>query len=75
MITAITGKCQFEGCDKDAACIACANDGTPEGGPSDIPDQYRQPKCYCNKHGREVADLGCFEYVCECPNCHCSFGI
>lgn len=61
MIVRITGKCQFDGCDKPATAIACGRN--------------QKPKKYCDAHAEVVSDEGSPEYSETFPNCGCQFGV
>lgn len=70
-------QCQFKDCSKQAVGLV---HGRPlldeEYGDVDIVD-YRHPytmSC-CKEHITEVASEGNPEYIDECPNCKCNFGI
>lgn len=65
-ITEIKGLCQWGGgCTKPATKIACGNayDDTPT------------VRVYCEKHAKLIVDARYPEYVVDCPNCKCSFGV
>ncbi len=70
MITEIKGKCQFEGCEAIATHIACGRQYD-----RDAVKGHPTPGCYCEKHATAVADEHNPEYLDNCPNCGCLFGI
>jgi hypothetical protein len=61
--------CEFDGCGEPATDLAkgrrhfSGNPGHPRVGN------------YCTKHADVVADEGDPEYVVDCPNCGCQFGV
>ncbi len=61
MIIEITGKCQYEGCKRNATHIAS--------------DRRKIVRLYCETHADWVADDDIPEYVVNCPNCGCRFGV
>ena len=67
MITEITGKCAYEGCNKLATHIACGRDWDKTGHPN--------VACYCSHHANIVSDERSPEYIVDCPNCGCAFGV
>jgi hypothetical protein len=72
MITKIKGTCQYENCGQPATHIACAQ----EAACLMAGVKYRdKPRCFCQKHAEAVSVQTHPEYTCECPNCHCIFGV
>jgi hypothetical protein len=68
MIIEIKGKCQYEGCNKNAKCIASGRSDYDGGG-------HQEVGVYCIDHARIVADERNPEYIDDCPNCGCMFGV
>jgi hypothetical protein len=67
----IAGKpCQFEGCDRPATVIACGRETY-----GDPPLGHLEPAFYCDEHARTVANQNHPEYIEDCPNCGCVFGV
>jgi hypothetical protein len=62
--------CHFEGCARPASHIA---QGLPDW--DDDPPAWPAPAAYCEPHAREVAGEGRSEYLVDCPNCGCLFGV
>ena len=71
IITKIKGNCQYEGCDKPAEFIASGK----EGGYRRDGEVRHGVGLFCKEHTAIVADEGSPEYIDECPNCHCVFGV
>lgn len=67
MIITITGCCQFKDCEKDATRIATGREYFEGAGHS--------LGCYCEKHASIVVEEGFPEYIEQCPNCGCRFGV
>ena len=63
-IREIKGYCEFEGCEQIATRIARGR-GT----------KGHELGCYCFTHANVVAAEHAPEYVAECPNCDCKFGV
>ena len=60
--------CEHEDCDRPATAIACGRRyGNLPGHP--------EPGVYCELHANEVVGEGSPEYVDDCPNCGCGFGV
>ncbi len=55
-------ECRFPGCKKDAIFLAAGI-------------LNNQPKFYCEEHAVAIADEGNPEYIVDCPNCGCKFGV
>ncbi len=68
MITKIEGKCQYEDCDMDATYMAKGRSDHSGGGHPTI-------NVYCYTHATIVADEQNPEYIDNCPNCGCMFGV
>jgi len=68
IIIDIDGKCQYEGCQEPATCIAAGRTYLETPG-------HDRPGVYCKTHAEEVAHEGIPEYRVACPNCGCEFGI
>lgn len=64
-------KCQFEGCEAEATQVACGRAANESYGPAGHP----RPNVYCDAHGYQVSDERSPEYIVECPNCGCGFGV
>ena len=62
MVIKIEGNCQYPGCNNKATCIAYGR-------------SEKEPKLYCDAHAEVVCDQQAPEYVVNCPNCGCSFGV
>jgi len=60
MIKKLRKKCQWENCQEEATCIAA---------------NRNKIGCYCYKHGYNIAKEHKPEYLTECPNCDCIFGV
>lgn len=72
MIVAITGQCQWAGCSVPATKTA----GTRRYIDEDDPNaSVLRLGMFCDKHAVEVSAHGDPEYVEECPNCKCVFGV
>jgi hypothetical protein len=69
-IVKVEGKCQYGDCDQDATDIACGRKDWHSGIAG-----HPEPAVYCNKHARDVAFENSPEYIEDCPNCGCKFGI
>lgn len=72
MIVLIEGQCQFEKCTATATHIACGR--KYDWDESDV-HYHPTPNVYCEKHARVVADEHSPEYIDNCPNCGCMFGV
>lgn len=71
MIIKIEGLCSYEGCLEPATRIA---EGCDEGWGERI--QKGHPLAvYCEAHANIVSREDGPEYVTECPNCKCYFGV
>lgn len=70
-------KCNYEGCEEEATNLACGREeySTYQSGKSTYEKGHPIPAMYCKKHAKLVEDENCPEYVVECPNCKCSFGV
>lgn len=55
--------CAYKGCDQEATQLATG----------DRKDEA--PAHYCEKHANKVSDTGSPEYIVDCPNCGCRFGV
>lgn len=64
-------KCSFEDCDAPATGIACGRSSSFRGRDNGHPD----PAVYCDTHARMVADEDSPEYISDCPNCGCTYGV
>jgi len=71
LITKISGKCQYKGCNKKATDIACGR--TPLG--TESVGFHPTPGCYCKEHAYKVQGEDSPEYGAICPNCDCLFGV
>jgi len=69
MITKVEGKCQFEGCLRLAAWLACKKPRTQNSCESSV------PRVFCRKHAVEIINKANPEHVVGCPNCNCLFGV
>jgi hypothetical protein len=54
-------KCEHTGCDEPAECLAAGRKGVVG--------------VYCLNHALEVEDEDRPEYIVDCPNCGCGFGV
>ena len=63
-------KCSYEHCDTPATTIACGR--APY---YDERGGHPKPARYCDTHSHIVADEDHPEYVSDCPNCGCRFGV
>ena len=70
MIIRVSGTCSFEGCESQAEFIACGRATYDKECPG-----HPTPACYCREHMDEVADELFPEYIDQCPNCGCMFGV
>lgn len=64
-------QCKYEGCEKEAAQLAMGRDRFtfPESRISMEIDNY------CAAHASVVASYDDPEYIVDCPNCGCKFGV
>jgi hypothetical protein len=65
-------KCAFEDCDKPATEIAC---GRSYEWDDDNTKGHAGVAVYCLDHARIVSDEHSPEYIENCPNCGCHFGV
>ena len=70
MIHKIKGLCQYKGCRKKAVEIASGRETYIENDPG-----HPTPALYCEDHAAIVSDEQFPEYIVECPNCQCKFGV
>jgi len=68
-IIKIEGKCQYEECDKPATHIASGRKTYDHKG------GHSEPNFYCEEHAEVVTEERFPEYVVNCPNCGCMFGV
>jgi len=54
--------CAFIDCDKKSVSLACGR-------------EHDEPMWYCEEHTKEIVDEGRPEYIKDCPNCGCQFGV
>ena len=66
VLTSASGKCDWKGCNKPATAIAA-------GKPNDRNDESVGK--YCEDHAETVAYASNPEYIVNCPNCDCRFGV
>lgn len=58
----LEGGCEYEGCTNKADHV--------------VYDREEEVvKCLCSIHEYEVADSQAPEYIVDCPNCGCKFGV
>lgn len=70
MKTFTQGKgCDYEGCDQPAVMLAAGREGIYS------PTPHAEVAAYCKKHADIVAGESGPEYIQDCPNCKCRFGV
>jgi len=72
IITKISGKCQYKGCNKKATDIACGRNPYVK---TESVLTHPTPGCYCKEHAYKVQSEDAPEYGVVCPNCDCLFGV
>lgn len=71
MITEIPAgaKCTYKNCELPATGIAAGREELDKG------SGHPNPALYCDSHADVVANEDWPEYVTDCPNCGCWFGV
>ncbi len=62
-------KCEYEGCSEYADSLAVGRKGWVDS------PAHPGVASYCTPHADMVAEEGSPEYVQDCPNCSCRFGV
>lgn len=75
MIVEIKGLCQWPDCREVATHIAAPNRYTEWDDDLNSREVQPPPGCYCLTHAEIIARDNFPEYVRDCPNCGCKFGI
>lgn len=68
-IIRIEGKCSYDGCEFTATTIACGDSD------HDMSTKHPGVALYCDIHAHEVANSSRSEFIADCPNCGCMFGV
>lgn len=62
------GTCMYHNCELPATTLACEKINKW----GDYRDEIGM---FCEEHARKVADTRIPEYIVDCPNCGCIFGV
>lgn len=70
-------KCKYgRGCEEEGVVLAIGRPHYKESNDLDYEEVPGSPVgLYCKTHARLVSDEGNPEYVVDCPNCKCRFGV